>query len=154
MSEPLTYVMLKPRKVGQGTRQPGELVPEAVNWNNRNAYITRGVISPVPVSGLSHEHQRVYDEWVQQEQERNSGDDEPPSPQASSPESASADSQSAPDGEQSAFESAVANENVDDIKVKVESGEWSAEAVWEAEESGKKRSTLTDWLEEQIEGSS
>lgn len=152
MSE-LTYVMLKPRKVGHGTRQPGELVPEAANWSNRNAYITRGVIAPVPVTGLSDEHKQFYDTWVQQEQERNSGGDaSSPSP-ASSPESASADAKSAPDGEQSAFESAVANENVDDIKDKVESGEWSAEDVWEAEDKGKRRSTLTDWLEEKIEGS-
>lgn len=147
MSEPLTYVMLKPRKVGSGTRQPGELVPEAVNWNNRNAYITRGVISPVPVAGLSETHQESYNEWVreqeriQQEQERNSGGDETPSPQSSPPEPPS-------------FADTVADTNVDEIKEKVESGEWSAEAVWEAEEAGKKRSTLTEWLEEKIESSS
>jgi hypothetical protein len=46
----LTYVALKPLRVGGKIRQPGELVPEASEWHNLPAYISSGKLSAVPAS--------------------------------------------------------------------------------------------------------
>lgn len=45
----VTYVALKPLKVGSSTRQRGEAVPEAATWRNLSSYISAGklaVVSP------------------------------------------------------------------------------------------------------------
>lgn len=134
----LTYVMIKPRKVGRVVRQPGELVPEAAEWKNRDAYLNRGVISPVPIDSLSSEHRQTYDTWLAERGTVRSapgGGDHTPPPSEGSPD----------------LSEQVASLTIGEIKDRVQSGQWSPESVWEAEAGGKQRSTLTDWLEEQME---
>lgn len=41
----LTYVALKPLKVGDSTRMPGELVPEAAHWRNVTNYVNAGFLA-------------------------------------------------------------------------------------------------------------
>lgn len=139
MSE-ITYVLLKPRKVGHRVRQPGELVPEAHNWSNRNAYVNRGVIAPVPAESLSEEHEAAFSAWQEAEAQRRA-----PSPEPSSPEP----SQPTQPPQQSLSEQ-VAELNVDEVKDRVIAGDWDAAEVWEVESGDKRRSTLLSWLEEQV----
>ena len=165
MSEPLTYVMLKPRKVGKSVRQPGELVPEAEKWASRNAYISRGVIAPVPVAGLSEKHKTAYQTW-KADQERRSGSRSPqpepessgpqsPGPQSPGPQSPATPSEDSGSGPSEDSGSGMADQidsmTIADIRQKVESGEWDPAEVWEVESEGKQRSTLMNWLEEQVE---
>lgn len=139
MSE-ITYVLLKPRKVGHEVRQPGELVPEAHNWSNRNAYINRGVITSIPVESLSSDHEEAFRAWQQAEAERLEAATEPASPEPSQP------SQSP----QRSLSEQVAEATVDEVKDRVIAGDWGAAEVWEVESGDKRRSTLLTWLEEQV----
>lgn len=41
----VTYIALKPLKVGKGMRQPGEEVPEARSWRNVQAYVNRSMLA-------------------------------------------------------------------------------------------------------------
>jgi len=142
VAEELTYVMLKPRKVGKGTRHPGELVPEAEQWASRNAYISRGVIAPVPVAGLSDEHKTAYQAWkTNQEHRSGSRSPRPESEVSSTPSGASG----------SGLADHVDDMTISEIRQKVIDGDWDPAEVWEAESEGKQRSTLLDWLEEQVE---
>lgn len=139
MAEELTYVMLKPRKVGKSIRQPGELVPEAASWSNRSAYINRGVISPIPVAGLSDDHRKVYEQWKSSREQ---------SQQAVQPEgSGSPPATPEPSGTNLAD---IETMTISEIRDKVASGEWDAAEVWDVESEGKQRSTLLEWLEEQV----
>lgn len=139
MSE-ITYVLLKPRKVGHEVRQPGDLVPEAHNWSNRNAYVSRGIIAPVPTESLSADHESAFRAWQEAEAERRESASEPSSPEPSQP----------PQSPQQSLSEQVAESNVDDVKDRVLSGDWDAAEVWEAESGDKRRSTLLSWLEEQV----
>jgi hypothetical protein len=57
MADPveMTYVALRPLRVGGRTRQKGELVPEAATWHNIDAYVRGGRIAPVPVTAVNAE---------------------------------------------------------------------------------------------------
>lgn len=55
----LTYVALKPIKVGGKMRQPGDLVPEATTWHNLPAYLSTGRISAIPKSSAVIEEEVV-----------------------------------------------------------------------------------------------
>jgi hypothetical protein len=59
----LTYFALKPQSVGDVIRQPGELIPEARDWNFLSGYITNGEIAPVLVATLPEETQQMLAEW-------------------------------------------------------------------------------------------
>lgn len=46
----MTYVALKPLRVGGKRREPGELVPEAADWPRVSAWVDQGRITAVPES--------------------------------------------------------------------------------------------------------
>lgn len=48
MAVEMTYVALKPLRVGGKRREPGQLVPEAADWPRRSAWVDQGKIAPVP----------------------------------------------------------------------------------------------------------
>ena len=47
MTVEITYVALKPLRVGGQRREPGELVPEATEWPRVSAWISQGRLTPV-----------------------------------------------------------------------------------------------------------
>lgn len=49
-SAELTYVALRPLRVGGQVRPKGSLVPEARTWHNIDAYVSSGRIAPVLAS--------------------------------------------------------------------------------------------------------
>jgi hypothetical protein len=55
MALDMTYVALRPLRVGGQTRQAGELVPEAATWHNVGAYIRGGHISAIPKEVVGEE---------------------------------------------------------------------------------------------------
>lgn len=125
----LTYIMLKPRKVGGRIRQPGELVPEAAGWKNRSAYLNRGVITATPVESLSDEHRKAFDAWQERVEE---------------PETTTTQSEVT-------LAERLGSMSIEEIKAKVTAGELDAFLAWEAESEGRQRTTLMSWLEEQAE---
>lgn len=44
----MRYYATRPLKIGDGTRQPGEEVPEAAEWKNLRLFIGKGWIAAVP----------------------------------------------------------------------------------------------------------
>ena len=48
----MTYVALKPLRIGGQRREPGELVPEAATWPRVSAWIDMGRITVVPKSTI------------------------------------------------------------------------------------------------------
>lgn len=65
----VTYFALKPLLVGEDTRQPGDLVPEAGEWPYLTGYIQDGAIQPVLVATLPEEQQLMLLDW-EEEQEK------------------------------------------------------------------------------------
>lgn len=122
-----TYIMLKPRKVGGEIRQPGELVPEAAGWKNRQAYLNRSIITPIPVANLTADQRKVYEAWL-------------------NPVETNVEPQ-----RETTFVERIGAMSIDEIKTKVNQGTLDAVVVWEAESEGRQRSTLMNWLEEQAE---
>lgn len=59
----LTYFAVKPQKVGDDVREPGELIPEARDWAFLPGYITNGEIAPVLVATLPEETQQMLADW-------------------------------------------------------------------------------------------
>jgi hypothetical protein len=51
----MTYVALRPLRVGGQTRHKGELVPEARTWHNLEAYIRGGRVAAVPRASVDQE---------------------------------------------------------------------------------------------------
>lgn len=47
MTVEMTYVALKPLRIGGKRRETGELVPEAATWKRVDAWINQGRIAPV-----------------------------------------------------------------------------------------------------------
>jgi hypothetical protein len=52
MTVELTYVALKPLRVGGERREPGELVPEAETWPRVSAWVSQGRIAAVAKSAV------------------------------------------------------------------------------------------------------
>lgn len=59
----ITYFALKPLLVGEDTRTPGDLVPEAAEWPFLSGYIQDGALAPVLVATLPEEQQMTLLEW-------------------------------------------------------------------------------------------
>lgn len=59
----VTYYALKEIKVGNDTRRPGDLVPEARDWPYLAANVREGVLAPVLVATLPVEVQEVLVQW-------------------------------------------------------------------------------------------
>jgi hypothetical protein len=95
----LTYFALKPQSVGDVIRQPGELIPEARDWNFLSGYITNGEIAPVLVATLPEETQQMLAEWeADQDTKSETAIPEPPAaPEA--PEVPAPDAPEAPEGD-------------------------------------------------------
>jgi len=116
----LTYVALKPLKVGDTKRQPGELVPEAKTWRNVHAWIGRGYLAPIPESSVAG---GVDDQ---------STDSAPEAGDLPSPD------------ERNRKDKPM---KINDVKDKVVAGEISAEdALAEEMERDNPRTTLVEWL--------
>lgn len=62
MAMELTYVTLRPLRIGGQVRPPGALAPEAVNWHNIDAYIRNGSIAPVPREQVDQDELRAAEE--------------------------------------------------------------------------------------------
>lgn len=127
----LTYVLLKPRKIGNRVRQPGEVVPEAEFWKNQDAYISRGVISQIPADSLDEERRQRHEQFHQERAQRTT--DPVPSPQ---------------EGTDVRESKLVADMTINQVKEIVERGEYDVDEVYEAERLGRQRSTLMEWLSE------
>lgn len=63
----VTYYALKPLRVGTEVREPGDLVPEASEWNFLSGYISDGKIAPVLVASLPEETQMMLLEWEEEQ---------------------------------------------------------------------------------------
>lgn len=59
----ITYFALKPIQVGDETRVPGDLIPEAGSWPYVQGYVADGKIAPVLVATLPEESQMALLEW-------------------------------------------------------------------------------------------
>ena len=59
----ITYFALRPLLVGDETRQPGDLVPEAAEWPYVSGYVSDGKIAPVLVATLPEDVQMTLLEW-------------------------------------------------------------------------------------------
>lgn len=59
----ICYYALKPLQVGDDVREPGDLVPEALQWNHVKAAVDFGEIAPVLVATLPEEQQVMLLEW-------------------------------------------------------------------------------------------
>ena len=136
----LTYVMLKPRKVGAGIRHVGELVPEAEEWRNRNSYISRGVISAVPVDGLDEHSKKILEDWRNAQKQREQERQQQEAPEEDSSPAVAAVSSGVD----------LSDKTTGDVKELVTTGKLDPVEAWEAESEGKARSTLLSWLEEQV----
>lgn len=69
MAEEMTYVALKALTIGGERREPGDLVPEAMTWNNVSAYISTGRIAAVPKSSVDPDSLRTAEQRYQQDVE-------------------------------------------------------------------------------------
>lgn len=67
----ITYYALKPVRVGDEERQPGDLVPEAVAWPFVAGYVQDGRLAPVLVATLPEEQQMMLLEWEEAQQSGN-----------------------------------------------------------------------------------
>lgn len=66
----VTYFALAHLKVGDGTRAPGDLVPEASGWPYIGGYVRDGKVAPVLVSTLSQEDQDALAKYEADQEER------------------------------------------------------------------------------------
>jgi hypothetical protein len=55
-----TFVAKKPLLVGDGYRDVGELVPEAVTWSNVDAYVARGDLERVAVASQAEQKAAIF----------------------------------------------------------------------------------------------
>lgn len=65
MALAVTYFALKPLPVGDEIREPGELIPEACDWQYLSGYISDGKIAPVLVATLPKSARDALAEWEQ-----------------------------------------------------------------------------------------
>lgn len=82
MAVEMTYVALKPLRVGGERRAPGELVPEAASWRRTSAWVDQGKITAVPKSMIDADElakaEKAWQERVEQKrqaEETSSGDE-------------------------------------------------------------------------------
>jgi hypothetical protein len=59
----ITYYALRPLLVGEETRVPGDLVPEAQDWPYLSGYVSDCKLAPVLVATLPEEQQVMLLEW-------------------------------------------------------------------------------------------
>lgn len=59
----ICYYALRPVQVGTDVRQPGDLIPEAVEWPFLPGYIRDGYVAPVLVATLPEDVQAMLLEW-------------------------------------------------------------------------------------------
>lgn len=55
MTVEMTYVALKPLRVGGQLRETGELVPEAEDWPRASAWVSQGYIAPVAKAAVGQD---------------------------------------------------------------------------------------------------
>jgi hypothetical protein len=65
----VTYFALKPVRVGEDQREPGDLVPEARDWPYLSGYIQDGTLAPVLVATLPDEQQMMLLEWADEQEQ-------------------------------------------------------------------------------------
>ena len=59
----ITYVALKPLRIGDDVREPGELVPEASDWKQLDLYLGSNKLAAVLVCTLPREMQTDLEAW-------------------------------------------------------------------------------------------
>lgn len=59
----VTYYVIKRQQVGDGWREPGDLIPEAATWPFLASYVRDGHIAPVLVATLPEENQLALLDW-------------------------------------------------------------------------------------------
>ena len=64
----ITYFALKTLRVGDDTREAGDLVPEAKDWVFLSGYLSDGSLAPVLVATLPEEQQMMLLEWEEEQQ--------------------------------------------------------------------------------------
>ena len=77
----VTYYALKPIQVGDAVRQPGDLIPEAADWNMRHFYLQDGSIASVLVVTLPQEVQDTLKAWEQAQNPGREGEAEDEQPE-------------------------------------------------------------------------
>ena len=80
MAVEMTYVALKPLRVGGKRREAGQLVPEAADWPRRSAWIDQGRIAAVPKTMVDAEDlavaERAYAERIESKMQEEAAPDE------------------------------------------------------------------------------
>lgn len=66
----ITYFALKEIQVGDDLRQPGDLIPEAVDWPYLSGYVSEGKIAPVLVATLPEDVQMTLLDWAEAQKEK------------------------------------------------------------------------------------
>ena len=61
----ITYFTLERIQIGDGWREPGDLVPEVATWAHIGAYIAQGKIAPVLVATLPQDVQDALAEYME-----------------------------------------------------------------------------------------
>lgn len=136
MAVEMTYVALKPLRVGGKRREPGQLVPEAADWPRRSAWIDQGKITPVPKTTVDANElaaaENAYAELLEAKRVR-----EAPPVEEQDDGGATSDPVEAPGDDQLTREHALALSK-EDLKTHAErqgievDGRWSTEKIVDA----------------------
>lgn len=65
MTVEITYVALKPLRIGGQRREAGELVPEALSWKRAEAWVNQGRIAPVARGAVDPKELKKAEERAQ-----------------------------------------------------------------------------------------
>jgi hypothetical protein len=75
-----TYIAKKQLRIGDSVRQPGELVPECVEWPNRDLYIDQGYLEAIPDLTENEKQHAVYRPSPSPRTYAPAGPERPPTP--------------------------------------------------------------------------
>ena len=77
----MTYIALKPLRVGGKRRNPGELVPEAADWPRVSAWVDQGRITTVPKKMVDKDElaaaEKAYADRIADKQAQEQSEPEP-----------------------------------------------------------------------------